>query len=97
MMRCTVEAAATDKSRGDESMPVCCNASMVSLAKAALSRTSLFRQSQSLQERICPHWPGTTPHSLTVMSSLADASRFPSGLNATHLTKKVCPFNVSVS
>ena len=40
---------------------------------------------------------GLASHSFTVLSSLADASRCPSGLNATLQTPLVCPFRVSVS
>ena len=36
-------------------------------------------------------------HTFTVRSRLADASRFPSGLNATLVTSRVCPFNVRVA
>ena len=37
-----------------------------------------------------------TPHTFTVRSSLADARRFPSALNATLVTQSVCPFKVSL-
>ena len=40
---------------------------------------------------------GAKSHTFTVPSSLADASRFPSGLNATPKTVLVCVFNVNVS
>ena len=36
-------------------------------------------------------WPEAASHSFTVSSSLADASRAPSGLNATLQTVPVCP------
>ena len=38
--------------------------------------------------------PAAASHTFTVWSRLAEASRAPSGLNATTLTELVCPFRV---
>lgn len=40
---------------------------------------------------------GWTSHTFTVSSALAEASRFPSGLNATQKTALECPLQVSIS
>ena len=42
-----------------------------------------------LRVRVC--WAVAVSHSLTVPSKLAEAIRWPSGLNATLLTVPVCP------
>ena len=42
-------------------------------------------------------WPVAASHTFTVLSQLAEASRWPSGLNATLLTLLVCPLRVSIS
>ena len=52
--------------------------------------------------RVCPlrvrvSCPVAASHSFTVPSPLAEASRLPSGLNATSQTPLVCPLKVSVS
>ena len=42
-------------------------------------------------------WPVVASQILTVWSSLAEATRSPSGLNATLLMSPVCPFRVQIS
>jgi hypothetical protein len=39
-------------------------------------------------------WPVVVSQTFNVRSQLAEASRFPSGLNATLVTQLVCPFSV---
>ncbi len=46
---------------------------------------------------VLAHGRGVASQTFTVPSPLADASRFPSTVNATVRTALVCPFNVSVS
>ena len=46
--------------------------------------------------RVSVSWPVAASHTFTVRSPLAEASRLPSGLNATLMTP-VCPLRVRVS
>ncbi len=60
-------------------------------------RRMMQTQGLMLRSQLRRHGRGVTSHTFTVRSMLADASRFPSGLNATLKTALVCPFNVSDS
>ena len=83
----------------------------MSLRSGELLRFGLHNQDTKVERREQPFGPlgfdgavlyhqglsGRASHTFTVPSSLADASRPPSGLNATLLTRPVCPLRVRVS